>query len=320
MRLWSKKQQPTVPARRRERDAVRATRATEADLESRYAFRRNRTITGSLVSEVGSATESTAQLKSTRVQAHDLRKHRRRLAWALAGIATLAGGFSFLVWDSIITPRAVAAPSEVRALLVDPSSYDKMIQAYLSKHPNQRFRFSLQRDQLAAYLQANGFPEVSSVDDMITPDGFGTKRLVLHMRRPTVAWTTGKTELFVDSTGVAFERNYYDTPAVAVVDQSGIQAKDNQVLVSNRFLAFIGRLMGAIEAHGQHVIRVAIPANTTRQVEMVLADVAYPIKVSVDRPVGEQAEDSVRAVEYMKKHGVTPEYIDVRVSGRAYYK
>lgn len=316
---WSKKQHSAIPARRRGRDAARAARSSASEGEAKYAFRRNRTITGSLAPEVGSALEGTAQLKSPRVQAHDLRQHRRRLAWALVGVLIFAGGLFFLVWDSIAVPHAALAVSETSASM-NAKWYDDAIQSYLAKHPGQRFRFSLKRDQLTAYLQSNGFPEVVSVDDSLPSDGFGVKRVILHMRKPSVAWATGKTELFVDSTGVAFERNYYSTPAISVVDQSGIQAKNNQVLVSNRFLAFIGKLTGAVASQGQTVTQIIIPANTTRQVEMILSGVSYPIKLSVDRPVGEQAEDAKNAVQYMVKHGVTPAYIDVRVSGRAYYK
>jgi len=320
MRLWSKKQQSAIPARRRERDAARAARPSETELESRYSFRRNRTMTGSLVSEIGSASEANAQLKSPRVQAHDLRRHRRRLVWVLFGIVGISAGLFFLVWESIITPRAVMASNSTSQTTFDAHAYNETIEKYLVKHPAQRFRFSLRRDQLSEYLQTNGFPEVDSIDGEVGNDGFGIKSITVHMRRASVVWTTADTKLYVDSMGVAFARNYYDTPTVSVVDQSGIQAKGNQVLVSNRFLGFIGRLVGAIEANGYRVTQIIIPTNTTRQVEMVLGGVAYPIKLSVDRPVGEQAEDAIRAVRYFAKHNTSPRYLDIRVSGRAYYQ
>ena len=34
----------------------------------------------------------------------------------------------------------------------------------------------------------------------------------------------------------------------------------------------------------------------------------------------EQAEDAVRAIAYLNAKGISPEYLDVRVSGKAYYK
>jgi hypothetical protein len=44
------------------------------------------------------------------------------------------------------------------------------------------------------------------------------------------------------------------------------------------------------------------------------------VKFSVDRAVGEQAEDAARAVRYLDGKGMSPEYLDVRISGKAFYK
>ena len=66
--------------------------------------------------------------------------------------------------------------------------------------------------------------------------------------------------------------------------------------------------------------QVIIPASTTRQVELRIKKVSYPVKFSVDRPAGEQTEDMARVIKYLKSKGVNPDYVDVRVSGKAFYK
>ena len=159
-----------------------------------------------------------------------------------------------------------------------------------------------------------------AVADHMDFDGVGASTINLEFRRPAIVWQTGNTRLYVDDTGVAFTRNYYAEPTVSIVDQSGIGTQDNKVLASNRFLAFIGMVVGRMNANGHTVTQVALPAGTTRQIAVSVATVPYPIKYSVDRPVGEQVEDAVRAMAHLSDKGITPEYLDVRVSGKAYYK
>jgi hypothetical protein len=198
--------------------------------------------------------------------------------------------------------------------------YEGKIQEYLSGRPAERFRFSLNTNSLAMYLQANGLPEVAGVSADTKFAGFGVSELTLTMRRPAVAWKTRGSEVYVDDRGIAFARNYYSKPGVKIVDRTGIQAEDGQVLASNRFLGFIGMLIGAMQTQGYTVTQVALPAATTRQIEVTLDGVAYPIKFSVDRPAGEQSEDAARSVRYLASKGAQVEYLDVRVSGKAYYK
>lgn len=311
-----RKPREVAPARRQRPSGVSSVRASEADLETRYAFRRNRTLTGSLSSEVESARVRHMELRSARVQGHDLRAHRRRLAAVLGGVLLVVAGLGFAIYDSIAFP-VVAITTQAP---LDQSLYTGKIQDYLSKHPSQRLRIGLNTRELASFLQTHGAPEVESVNERTDFAGFGKSRITLVMRKPVVVWHTGSRIYFVDSTGNAFERNYYAPPTVEVIDKTGIQTSDNQVLASNRFLGFIGKIIGRMEREGMTVSQVTLPANTTRQVLMTLEGVAYPIKCSVDRSAGEQAEDTVRAVRHLSNKGISPQYLDVRVSGKAYYQ
>ncbi len=314
MKLPQKKQQQ--PARRSGLSSTRQTRATDEGLSERYAFRRNRTLTGSLASGVSSATEHRAELKSSRIHAHDLRHHRRRLSVVLLSVLAIGGILALLVYQSVAVVHVTAATDTP----IDASLYEQEVQDYLANRPIERSRLTLDTAKLTRHLQANGCPEVQSVAPRMSFDGIGATQLTFVLRRPAVMWRTGDTRLYVDDTGVAFTRNYYTEPTVNIVDQSGIATQDNKVLASNRLLSFIGMVIGRMNANGYSVTRVALPAGTTRQIAVSVTSVSYPVKFSVDRPVGEQAEDAVRALQYLTTKGVTPEYIDVRVSGKAYYK
>lgn len=305
-----------VPGRRLEKIKQGRERPALADLGARYAFKRNRTLTGSLSSNVAGVNEYGAELKSARVHAHHLRRHRRHATAALFGVLALAAGVAYLIYQSIGTVTVTSsAPRHV-----DNATYVQAIHDYLVARPLERFRFSLDTKGLAAYLQAHGHPEVDTVSNVVLSDGLSKARLHIEFRNPVVAWRTAGATTYVDAMGNTFLQNYYQDPGVQVLDQTGIPTQNNQVLASNQFLGFIGKVIGRMKENGYTVTQIILPANTTRQVQVLVNGAAYPVKFSIDRPVGEQAEDAARAIRYLASKGVVAEYLDVRVSGKAYYK
>lgn len=311
-----KKNTLPVPGRRSENGEQGRVRPTPSELSSRYAFRRNRTLTGSLASNVESVNEHGAELKSARVHTHRLRRHRRHAGAALFVVLALAAGLSYLIFQSIITTDiTTSAPKHV-----DKTPYSQAVHDYLAKHPLERFRFSLSVTGLASYLQAHGYPEVDAINNAVSSDGFGSASIHINFRNPVVVWRTGGAAVYVDAKGNTFSRSYYQDPSVQIVDQTGIPTQDNQVLASNKFLGFIGKVIGRMKDNGYTVTQIILPASTTRQVQVTVGGTAYPIKFSIDRPVGEQAEDAARAIRHLASKGISAQYIDVRVSGRVYYQ
>ncbi len=315
MKLLQKKQQ--LPNRRSNSLSSREGRASADDLNARYSFRRNRTLTGSLSSDVASANEHRSELRSPRLQTHHLRRHRRRLLLVFLGVSVAVAGLGWLIYQSIagvdIVVKAPVPP-------VDTQLYEQKVQDYLNGRPLERNRKTVNTEALATYLQENGSPEVLMVQVSSSPAGFGASTLELTMRRPLVSWKTGVSRLYVDGTGAAFTRNYFAEPTVEVIDETGIQTVNNQVLASDRFLGFIGRMVGRLQEQSLTVTRVVLPANTTRQLLLSIQGVAYPVKVNIDRPAAGQAEDIARTIRHLAGKGIIPEYVDVRVEGRAYYK
>lgn len=313
MKILRKKQQDG--RRRSDRNARGEGRTTSAALEERYSFRRNRTLTGSLASHVASANEEASELRSPRVKTHDLRRQRRRVFLRLVAVIGAGILLGYGIYQSIAIVRIV---SSGHIAVSDPGRYESKIQEYLGGHFFERSRVTVDLGRLTAYVQDNGCPEVASISNPKI-GGLGATTFEVTFRKPVVSWKTGVNQLFVDSEGNAFERNLYPAPAVEVVDQTGIPAT-NRVLASNRFLGFIGRVIGQMEVQGYKVTQVVLPADTTRQILISLEGVAYPVKLSTDRPAGEQAEDAARAIHHLANNGIGAEYIDIRVSGKAYYK
>lgn len=309
MALFSRKNQHETPRRRQA-----ASRAEESDLQERYSFQRNRTLTGSSSSHVASPSESNAQIKSPRVQAHELTRQRRHIGATLLLVLSGAGLLFFLV--SQFTAGVQVRVSDVSMKLDD--GYAQIIEDYFGSQPLERFRFAVNEEHLSQYVELRT-PEVASVA-VEGSSGFGKTTFILHLREPIAGWTINGKQRFVDSTGTAFTRNYFSTPPVQIVDKSGLQVEAGQAIASNRFLGFVGRAVALSKQQGFTVTQVIIPAGTTRQVELRLTGVGYPIKLSIDRGVGEQTEDMARAVRWLRSRNVSPKYLDVRVSGEAFYR
>lgn len=314
MPIFSKKSSRDAPRRRQQEQATVPERASEQSLGERYAFRRNRTLTGSVSSQVSSLNEGSAQLKSPRVHAHELSRKRRHIGASLLLVAAVCAALYGLIWQ--FTASVVVRANDLTMQL--DSSYVQDIEAYFSTQPLQRLRFLTNDQQLTEYVQTKA-PEVASVS-MDSNVGFGKTQFIITVRKPIAGWNMNNKQQYVDTSGVAFSRNYFTAPSVQIVDKSGIQVQAGQAVASNRFLAFVGLVVGIAPQWNYKVTQVTIPANTTRQIELTLEGVKYPVKMSVDRPAGEQMEDMARAIAWVIAHNVSPQYVDVRVSGKAYYR
>lgn len=305
----SKAQQP----RRRQRED---TSSSEAIVErENNTFRRNRTLTGSVSSRIASVNEGGADMKSARVHAHELTHKRRHIGVLFLGVVSVSLILFGLI--SQFTAKVVVKANGVSSSQLD-KSYEEAVQSYLTAHPAERLRFLLNTEQLTQYLHAKT-PEVLEVKNVGWKE-FGASEFTVVMRQPIAGWTIQNTQQYVDTNGVAFARNYYAAPTVQIVDNSGAQLQAGQTVASNRFLGFVGRTVGLAANQGIKVVQVIIPAGTTREVELRVENVGFPIKLTIDRPAGEQAEDMARALAWVRAQNKTPQYIDVRISGRAFYQ
>lgn len=306
------KRKSDVPRRRQAQPEH--IRATPAELDRRYSFRRNHTITGSTSATVATANEASTQMQSSRTQTHELAQKRRHVGGIL--LIVLAVAALLLGFISQFTASVVVRTPDVTTKL--DGRYADAVQAYLGAHPFERLRFATDVDQLTVYIQSQ-LPEVAAVS-LDGYAGFGSSEYVFTMRQPIVGWSVAGKQQYVDKAGVPFEHNYFSAPGVQVIDKSGIQVSAGQAIASNSFLSFIGQVVGLAVQNSKTVTQITIPQATTRQIEVSLAGVPYPIKLTVDRAVPEQVEDMIRAIDWMQAHNQTPEYIDVRVGGRAFYR
>lgn len=313
MAFFSKKQD-NAPRRRQGVPFSDEPRPTSSELSQRYAFKRNRTLTGSSSSQVSSSGELNAQIKSPRVQTHHLAKKRRHVGLLL--FLVILGSLVLYGLISQFTAKAVVVTKDASVVLDD--SYEKAIQGYFAEQPAERLRFLLNTNHLREYMQT-ATPEVKDIQ-IVGASGFGASKFQVTMRAPIAGWSINGKQHYVDESGTPFSRNYSAAPSVQIVDNNGVQVSAGQAVASNGFLSFVGQVVGLSKEKGYIATQVIIPVTTTRQIELRLKDIPYSIKFVIDRPAGEQVEDMAQAVEWMKRHNLNPQYVDVRVSGKAFYK
>jgi len=312
MGIFNKKPQ-SVPGRRQVYDdKFDKTRGT-----SQSVFQRNRTLTGSTSQRVNHASGQ-SDLKSPRAHAHHLATMRRKVGMILLIVLAAAGLMFWLLVQFTATVKVSVSDTNL-SKPIDSARYEKAINDYLGFNPVSRLRFALNGKDLTEFLN-NALPEVNQVVSTSLGSSIGTTDFTLSMRHPVAGWQINNHQYFVDEKGVAFEQNYYENPTVQIVDESGAALQQGATIASNRFLGFVGRVVALAGSRGYVVTNAILPSGTTRQLEIKLKDVASRIKFSIDRSAGEQVEDMARAVDYLRTHGQSPDYVDIRVSGKAFYR
>lgn len=302
MGLFSKKDKDrssSLPPRR--------LRAPAVIDETQLYYQRGRTL-----SPYNERTEE----QSERSRAHALANRRRHVLMALGIIFFVIVVCGVLLFQ--LTANVSVAGDAAITKPIDAAKYQKIINQYLDAHPIERLRFALNQTALSAYVSQQA-PEVAKVSQAAIGEPTVTT-FTLTMRRPVADWEIGGHRSYVDANGVAFDQNYYNEPDVQIVDQSGTAPTGEGAVTSTSFLSFIGKVMTEAGSRGYKVTQVVLPAGTTREVNLQVSGVGATIKMTVDRGAAEQVEDMANTLKYMSAHGIAPGYIDVRVSGRAYYK
>lgn len=309
------------PAPRRRLADSMSSQHNNAHTESTESrtYQRSRTLTGTSSSQVDSANGSVDHIRSPRTQLHILRKKRRMYSGFLACSVLLAACTGWVLSQSMIS-ISIGLRSDVAAITSssDVQYYSRMLTEYLRERPFQRFVFSFDENRFLAYAEGKGAYEVRAVES-VKSDGFTKGLITLNVRSGVAAWSSGGAKRYVDKYGITFERNNGDLPVLSIVDESGVSDTARAAVVSGRFLVFAGKIVSAVSAEGVSVESVLIPSQTTRKMGLKIENGGV-VYFTIDRSIGEQAEDAVRALRYVEKRGIKYEYIDVRATGRAFYK
>ena len=293
-------------------------RAQLMDGQDDTTFRRSRTMQGSTSSNVKSANQKKTVLKSDRLKKQQ-QDRRKRIIFILLGIVLIVIiGVWYLISQYAVGVGTISfQPATDKA---PPSElYKKAIVDYMSVRPAERFRFALSQERLSQAV-SNQLPEVKK----IYKNGADSNNInfKIELRKPIASWKTSNKQSFVDEEGVSFTHNYFSDPGVSISDNSGVVSQnDTKAVVSERFLRFLGRLIALTNTSGLGEVKEAsIPRATTREIDIKLEGRPYLIKTHIDRDPAATVEDIKRVVGFVEQKKITPSHIDVRVTGRAFYK
>jgi hypothetical protein len=273
-------------------------------------FRRNRTLSGV-------QREAAAEARSPRAQLHSLTQRRRKVGGILLLIIVASVLLLLLVTQFTARPVISGASSSLNTQ-PETATYEAAINDYFGLHPVERLRFAMNERSLSDYV-ATVTPEVSAVTQSGT-ENISDTHFTLTFRQPVAGWYINGQQYYVDESGVVFDKNYFATPTVQIVDESGVSPEQGTTVASARLLSFVGRVVALTKQGGREVREVVLPVATTRQLDIRLAGVEPRVKFSIDRGAGEQVEDMLRILNYLSARNVTgTQYIDVRIAGRAVY-
>lgn len=284
---------------------VQPRRMREELLEESAAFRMNRTIS-SFRKEQGGVSE-----RSVAHQRHDARQHRLRWMGRSIVVVIILVAISFQMAVSLQVQTPDAASQQYA------KAYRKAMEEYYAARPAERFTPFLNYQTLKEHIMQQT-PEVKTV--RVEPFGAGLARVKLTFRQPLAQWSSNGKTYFVDDEGVTFEQNYFATPNLAVKDQSGAPLSGGQEVVNRRFLGFLGQAVSRFAKANITVTEIVLPQDTVRQVLFLIHDKPYAVKMTVDRAADAQVAQAIKAMRYIDERSLRPEYIDVRVDQRVFYK
>ncbi|MDR0591609.1 MAG: hypothetical protein LBG75_03620 [Candidatus Nomurabacteria bacterium] len=299
-----RKAKQTLPQRRLERPASEPAGA---------AFRRGQTLNSYRTDPVDE--------DSARKRTHELNKLRRRIVAALMVVLVFSGLILLTLWQFT---GSVAVEASINGRSVDLGAreqvYVQAIGDYYAKNPVERLRFAQDTKRLLDFLQGVA-PEVQDIKSL-EPFGLPSRLTFnLELRRPVAEWIQGGKAFYVDGSGHPFEYNYYERPALSIYDENNLGSQLGQpTLASNRFLQTVGRLVSDIDARKLVVEKLVIPRGMVREIDVVVQGSGIRFKLNVDRSPAEQAEDIQRVLSHFARTGENPEYVDLRIEQKAYYK
>ena len=239
---------------------------------------------------------------------------RRKLGAFFVILAIFISLISIFLFQFISKVSVVSNESKSQNL----SKYEKSVEEYLNINPSERILSNLNKNALLESLQKD-YPEVLSISD-IKFNGLTSYKIYLDFRKPVASWLVDGKEFFVDSEGVSFSVNNFEKPSLNIIDDSGAIVFNGKNVASSSFFSFIGKLVSAANKQGLEVSKIRIPPLSLRQVEVSVKGVSYFARMSTADSAEGQIINFKKAIEYFGTHKISPNYIDLRIEGKGYYK
>lgn len=261
----------------------------------------------------GSVVTSGVGRESARAELQALSRSRAKTARLLLFSLGMVIAMVVIVTQTIYSPVVVV--SGANGVGVD--KYTTILADYFKANPVERIKMALNISSINSYI-ATLAPEIAGIESIAT--GFRRSEIRLTARRPVVMWESSGKKYYVDALGVPFMVNYFADPDVVVDDRSGVSLSSVDRVVNDSFISFIGQAVAVANQANLVVKKIVIPPLTTRQIEIYVNDLQFPIKMTTSASVVKQVNDANRSIKYLQERGISPSYLDVRVERKTYYK
>lgn len=144
-------------------------------------------------------------------------------------------------------------------------------------------------------------------------------KLTATLKQPALGWMTGDQAYLLDRDGSAIGTLPAGSTLPAVIDGSNLPVKLGQHVTSSRFIVFMTELAPVLVRLGLAPSRYEVKETTLDL--YVTTNRNYRLILDTSRPAGEQVADLQTLLGFLARQGKAPvEYIDLRITGKAYYK
>jgi hypothetical protein len=166
------------------------------------------------------------------------------------------------------------------------------------------------------------YPEINTVD--VELPVFSSKPIVrLDIAPPSFFLKEGATDYIVDGNGriIASKSQYPSIKNLPTInDESGYRAKPGSLVLGRPSVDFIKQLIKACQTHSVKISSMTLP-TTAQELDLRMQGQPYFVKIYLGGdPVTQIGQFLAAKAEFGRKNIQPASYLDVRVSGKVFYK
>lgn len=257
-----------------------------------------------------------------------LKRQRRKRWWhKLSNLMLMALALALLVVSLGLTnePKIiVSGDSSSQIFLRNMSAYQQAANHAFAASPLNGNKVTVNASGISQSLHQQ-FPELEAVSVSLPTIGH---RPVLYIQpaTPKLVLTTQTGAAFViDRSGRAVistqqVAHFQDLHVPTVSDQSGLQIKAGQIALDSSSVVFISEVIKQMQAKSITPDTFTLPSGGG-ELDAKVSGAPYTVKFNIRGNAREEAGTFIAVKQQLDgEHKQPGQYIDVRVSGRAYYK
>lgn len=220
-------------------------------------------------------------------------------------------------------PKIVVSGNNQNLFIRDKAVYQVAAYKIINQSIFNRSKLTFNTDSVSQQLKQQ-FPELAQAAVTIP---LVNRRPVIYIRagQPSLVLVSQDKSTLVDDRGVAVmavgqAKNLTKYKLVTVKDESGIEVKNGQSILPSTDVKFMLDSAQQFAAQGLKVDEFILPARAN-ELNAKLSGQKYLIKMDMQGDSREQVGAYLAAKDKLNSSRTVPaEYIDVRVSGRVFYK